>query len=212
MQAVPGRGLWRWAHGVPDLWVAWQVVQEARGKQVCPECKSKGRHRHISWVLKELKLKPAQKSKALLIGGSAAELQMVESLEFDFVERMTLDNPSHGRVHLDMANMHLFTMKEFDLIVACHVLEHVRYLNQGLLEAYRALKPGGYAIFCVPRATRNKTQGRTEPVPPGHWWKIGRDWFTYYKNVGFRLRESYGRDCPEAYGVKHDNLVSICMK
>jgi hypothetical protein len=74
------------------------------------------------------------------------------------------------------------------------------------------LRPGGHAVFCVPIPRRPKSIMRGQPDRQGHWWLIGRDWQDCYEAAGFRVRTSSGRSCPKEFGVKPDNLVSVCTR
>lgn len=146
----------------------------------------------------------------LLVGGSQVEAKMLA--EARYVERMTGQNPNHGRVHLDLADMHLFQDGSFDLVMACHVLEHVHRLSKGLEEVYRVLRKGCSAVFCVPIPRRAKTIAFERADRQGHWYSVGRDWPDAYRDTGFEVRESKGTDCPVSYGVRAENIVSVCTR
>jgi SAM-dependent methyltransferase len=146
----------------------------------------------------------------LLVGGSRVEGTLFKKAKY--VERMTGKNPNHGSVHLDLADMHILLNESFDLVFACHVLEHVQKLSAGLKEVHRVLKPGRSAVFCVPIARRKKSKFLGRADRQGHWYAVGRDWSDAYEAAGFSVHESLGSDYPAEYGIKAENKISICTR
>lgn len=192
----------------------WQGPKFTKGpnsEKFCPKCKSRSRHRHIWHALRQYKLAAKIRgAKILLVGGSQVEVNILNGASA--IERMSYVNPNHGHTRLDLADMHPYHKGEFHFVFACHVLEHVQRLSQGLEEVHRVLKPRGSAIFCVPLSRREKSRFRERSDRGGHWWLIGNDWNESYEAAGFTVVTSSGRSCPEAFGVKPDNMVSVCTR
>ena len=67
-----------------------------------------------------------------------------------------------------------FADNSFDLVVALHVLEHVRDLNTTIAEIHRVLRPGGLVFAVCPCVTHIKARMAGEKWqylgPPGHLW------------------------------------------
>lgn len=182
-----------------------------RSEKLCPKCGSRARWRHMKYALAQYKLhRHVRGGNVLLVGGSQVEQNVLGDAAF--VERISLTNPNHARIIADLADLSLFPNKCMDLVWACHVLEHVRELSNAMSEVYRVLRPGRSAVFCVPIPRRDKSKFKDHADRQGHWWAVGRDWPDAYTAAGFKVRESYGTDCPSSLGVKRDNLVSVCTR
>lgn len=191
-------------------WRGPEFTAGPRSEKFCPKCKSRARHRHIRHALAQFKLVgKIHGAEVLCVGASQAEVNIFAGARM--IERISGTNPNHGII-LDLADMHLFRDKQFDFVLACHVLEHVKKLSKGVEEVYRVLKPGGVALFCVPIARRKKSAMRAYADRQGHWWLVGEDWDEVYVSAGFAVAASMGHDCPEALGVKPNNRVTVCTR
>jgi predicted SAM-dependent methyltransferase len=62
----------------------------------------------------------------------------------DFDRRVVAD------VYCDLEDMLPFPGESFDFVYACHILEHIRELQNLKVELYRILKPGGVLACVVP--------------------------------------------------------------
>jgi SAM-dependent methyltransferase len=87
---------------------------------------------------------------------------------------------------------------KFDIVICCHVIEHVDDDESAMREIYRILKPKGFAVLQVPLATdlpktledktlktdieRKKAFGQVD-----HVRLYGLDYFTKLENAGFRV-------------------------
>lgn len=192
-------------------WVGPEFSPGPKSEQFCPKCKSRARHRHIRHALAQYKLlSKIRGAEVLCVGCSQVEVNIFNGAKI--IERISKTNPNHGSVMLDLANLHLFRDSQFDFLLACHVLEHVQKLSKGIEEAYRVLKPGGAAIFCVPISRRKKSIMRAASDRMGHWWLVGDDWDDCYVAAGFSVAASMGHECPASFGVKPNNKISICKR
>ncbi|MDZ7619696.1 MAG: methyltransferase domain-containing protein [Patescibacteria group bacterium] len=59
-----------------------------------------------------------------------------------------LSSPA-AQTHMDISAL-TFPDQAFDVILCCHVLEHVPNDRKAMSELYRVLKPGGWALLQVP--------------------------------------------------------------
>lgn len=87
--------------------------------------------------------------------------------------------------------------ESFDLVVALHVLEHVRDPEETIGEIFRVLRPGGYAFAVCPSVTHFKANRAGESWKylglPGHLWYYSPETLpAFFEKVGFeRLMASH---------------------
>ena len=117
---------------------------------MCPRCLSLERHR-LLWLflIRELRIK----EKKLSILHFAAEPSLRARLQsLPGIRYLAADlSPMQGQAAVDIAALGL-KPESFDLILCCHVLEHIPEDRAALLELFRVLKPGGTAVLQVPLA------------------------------------------------------------
>jgi SAM-dependent methyltransferase len=100
-------------------------------------------------------------------------------------------------VRLDVQQME-FPDQSFDVVICCHVIEHVDDDDKAMREIFRVLKPGGFAILQVPLALNlEKTiEDRTLKTDKerklafgqvDHVRLYGLDYFEKLKKAGFRV-------------------------
>lgn len=80
-----------------------------------------------------------------------------------------------------------------DVVMCCHVLEHIDDDQRGIGQLYRILKPGGFAIIVVPqRHGLAQTKRITEATFDGygHKWLYGDDFPKRVQHTGFTLISS----------------------
>jgi SAM-dependent methyltransferase len=103
----------------------------------------------------------------------------------------------YNSVYLDVQKMDLKD-NEFDVVICCHVLEHVDNDQQAMREIYRVLKPGGFAVLQVPFATdlnrtledKTLTSDKQRKLAFGqkdHVRLYGLDYLDRLKSAGFRM-------------------------
>lgn len=120
----------------------------------CPHCGSTDRDRHLWLYLQAAGLLP------LLAGASVLHLAPEVPLEARIAaagparyERGDLQPVRAGHIRLD-AHALPFDDESFDLVIANHLLEHVRDPSQVLGEFRRCLRPGGVLVAQTPYAPR----------------------------------------------------------
>jgi len=117
----------------------------------CPVCKSFDRERLLYLYLLN-KTDIFSKSQALL--HVAPEPRLSDVLRGQStIDYLTADIRSAGvMIKMDITDIQYRDCR-FDSIICNHVLEHIVDDRQAILELYRVLKPGGWAILQVPLST-----------------------------------------------------------
>lgn len=220
---VCGHRVWRFmpyrqgGSGVAPLMYALAVVGSNVDHFECPRCGSHDRERHLLMYLR------ASGMLAKLSGWSILHFAPEKHLSRYIADqrpvwhlRCDLYPTSKDIERVDMTNMP-FAADTFDLLVANHVLEHVKALDHALAEIHRVLKPGGYAIVQTPYSPLlHKTwedvgidtpQARLQAFgQEDHVRLFGRDVFQKVCAFGFIPRICNHKDLladhdPDAYGV-----------
>lgn len=121
-----------------------------------------------------------------------------------------------------------FPDADFDVVMANHLLEHVKDDLQVMKECFRVLKPGGWAIFQVPIDYSNEeTQEDPSVTDPAErerlYWQrdhlrlYGRDYPDRLAAAGFEVREhdylaELGEQASERYALMKGEKVYFCQK
>jgi SAM-dependent methyltransferase len=105
---------------------------------------------------------------------------------------------SNTDLTLDISDMKSVSASEYDLIIACDVLEHVSHDIKAMQEIYRILSPGGFAILTVPQKDNLEEtfEDPTAVTPeererlfglPEHLRIYGNDFTKLLESVGFKV-------------------------
>ncbi len=135
---------WRGKHFLSDVW---------HKHSNCPKCRSGVRHRLLVAALTYL---DAFSFDAVVRGKRvlhfAPEPIMQARLKALAASYVTADylNPRRD-LQLDISNMNVIGDGQFDLLIACDVLEHVEDDDAAMREIFRVLSPNGCAILTVPQ-------------------------------------------------------------
>ncbi len=165
----------------------------------CPNCLSVDRSRLLYLFFKMrtdvykkktaiLHISPNKEIAGVLKGDTIT--QTVGSIEPEMYQEF-------NAIYLDVQKMD-FPDNTFDVVICCHVIEHVDYDDQAMREIYRVLKPGGFAILQVPLALNlEKTiEDKTLKTDKERKLKFGQvdhvrlyglDYLAKLKNAGFRV-------------------------
>lgn len=166
----------------------------------CPNCGSVDRARllalffkHRTTVLNQktdiMHVSP-NKSIARFLNEASTVNQTVGSIEPEqFLE--------FNSIYLDIQNINL-PDNQFDVVICCHIIEHVDNDEIAMSELYRILKPGGFGIFQVPialdleKTLEDKTlkTDKERKIAHGqvdHVRLYGLDYFEKLKKAGFRV-------------------------
>lgn len=92
-----------------------------------------------------------------------------------------------------------FKDESFDIVVCCHVLEHVHDDRRAIKELHRVLRPGGVAYIQVPYDARSHTDEDPSVIDPrerarrfgqfDHVRMYGRDFVGRLREAGFQVDE-----------------------
>ena len=160
----------------------------------CPGCDSRPRHRLLKlWIEREMELGAGAR-----VLHFAPEPFAREWFETRGAEYVTADLSEPADLRLDMMAMDL-PDASFDMILACHVLEHVEDDRAAMAEMFRVLRPGGRAVLMVPMIEgwdeTCEVQGLDEEGrrlcygDPLHRRFYGRDFRDRLRAAGFDLAE-----------------------
>jgi SAM-dependent methyltransferase len=151
---------------------------ETLGNYVCPGCGSHARHRGLAIFLRQYL---AARSAAVRTLHFAPERGIAAALGANpNVSYVTLDMAPHAvSVRADIGAMP-FRDGTFELIICCHVIEHLPSDARALAEMARVLAPGGQALVMVPMLAEWDTSptlefGAPQPRLSDHWRLYGRD-------------------------------------
>jgi len=119
-----------------------------RKNAMCPRCQSMERHR-LLWLF--------FKNRTNLFHDKLRVLHVAPEYFFqkNFRSMANLDyisadlNSPYAMICMDVTNI-LYEDNHFDVILCSHVLEHVIDDKKAMMEFFRVLKPGGWAILQVP--------------------------------------------------------------
>jgi len=151
---------------------------ETLGNYVCPRCGSHARHRGLAIFLRNYLATRDRTVKVLHFAperGIAASLATHPKLTY-----VTLDMAPHAvSVRGDIGAIP-FRDGAFELIICCHVLEHLPGDAPALAEIARVLAPGGQAVIMVPMLSGWESQatlefGAPQPRLSDHWRLYGND-------------------------------------
>jgi ubiquinone/menaquinone biosynthesis C-methylase UbiE len=116
----------------------------------------------------------------------------------------------------------------FDVIICCHVLEHVPDDRKAMSELYRVLKPGGWAILQVPISlSLEKTYEDPTVATPkererafgqcDHFRIYGRDYIDRLESAGFsvdvyNITKEFGESFVNKHSLIKNEDIYICSK
>lgn len=141
---------WRGRHFRSDCW---------HKHATCPLCHSGVRHRLLVAAITDLEPFSIDKiARGKRVLHFAPERLIQKKLRPQAASYLTADllNPRRDLM-LDISAMRSIGDSQFDLLLACDVLEHVAEDRLAISEIFRVLAPGGYAILTVPQQDHLQT-------------------------------------------------------
>ena len=191
----------------------------------CPACESLERHRFLSLFLAEKHFISIETSNMLHV---ATESCLRDRFRMDFGKRYhTMNYLSEADVSGDLCFMP-FKTQSMNIIMANHVLEHVKDDISAISEMYRVLRSGGTALLQIPQdRTLSVTQEAPESATPqdllrlfgqdDHVRMYGNDFRDRLESVGFVVQEHVCKyiipaDRFETYGLCSDETVWEAVK
>jgi len=197
-----------------------------RPNALCPACGSLERHR-LLWLYLQNQTNLFSKNLKVLHFAPEVVLQkLLGSLSnLDYVSA-DLDSPL-AKVRMDITRIP-FEDGAVDVILCCHVLEHVSEDKKAMRELFRILKPGGWAIIQSPvDLNRENTYEDTRIVLPeererlfgqkDHLRVYGRDYKDRLLKAGFTVTvdgyvKGLGTALVQSYGLMEDEDIFFCTK
>ncbi len=197
-----------------------------RDNALCPGSLSLERHR-LLWLFlkKETDFFSAQK-KFLHVAPEQCYLKPFRSSKN--LEYITADIVSPlADVKMDLHDIP-FGDNEFDVLMANHVMEHVKDDHRCMSEIYRVLKPAGFAIMQVPIDYNNPNTEEdpniTDPAERERlYWQrdhvrlYGLDYAEKLRSVGFEVDEipyakKLGEEAIKRYALPAEEIIYFCRK
>ncbi len=197
-----------------------------RPNVMCPGCTSVERHRLLALYL-ENRTNIFQRQLRIL--HFAPEYMFQKRLSvLPNLDYISADLRSqYAQFKIDITDIP-YSNDSFDVILCCHVLEHVDDDKKAMLELFRVLKPGGWAILQVPLdPSLDKTYEDPNIVSPedrarhfgqsNHLRLYGRDYKDRLKEAGFTVKvDSYVRKLDpamiEEYRLDRTEDIYYCTK
>ncbi|MGH7907535.1 MAG: methyltransferase domain-containing protein [Candidatus Binataceae bacterium] len=156
---------------------------------VCPRCESQPRHRGLIALLRrEIPLLRA--NSRVLHFAPEPSLAEVFAARSDLIHITTDLRMRRVSIRADAMRMP-FRSGVFALVVASHVLEHIRDDSAALAEISRVMEHGGKALILAPmlrswRETPTLEFGAPNPANDDHWRIYGSDFARRIKAAGLR--------------------------
>jgi SAM-dependent methyltransferase len=166
----------------------------------CPNCLSVDRSR-LLYLFFQLRTKAFHERTKILhispnyeIAGFLASHKTIEHITGALEpERFT----QFDAVKIDVQKIN-FGDNTFDIVICCHVIEHVADDRAAMREIYRVLKPKGFAVLQVPLAIdmdktiedKSATTDKLRKIAHGqndHVRLYGLDYFDKLRDAGFRV-------------------------
>jgi SAM-dependent methyltransferase len=145
---------------------------------VCPRCGSHARHRGLAIFLRQML---AARTAPATVLHFAPERGIASTLASNpKIFYVTMDMAPHAvSARADICSLP-FRDCVFDVIICCHVLEHLPADAPALNEIARTLKPGAQALVMVPMLAGWESKptlefGAPQPRLSDHWRLYGRD-------------------------------------
>jgi len=168
-----------------------------RPNAICPRCGSAERHRLLWLYLKNKtnffkdNLKVLHFAPQYILQKKIKSMPNIDYLSADLYSPLAM-------VKMDITNIQ-YKDGSFDVILCCHVLEHIMNDRKAMRELFRVLKPGGWAIIQSPVDLKlDETFEDPNVVLPedrehifgnkGHVRIYGRDYKDRLSQVGFNVK------------------------
>lgn len=159
-----------------------------RPHAMCPNCSALERHR-VLWLALE-KLSKTKDFERLSLLHFAPEPELEGLFRRSFGTYATADLYAEGVDHqVDLRDLP-FANASFDVVIASHVLEHIKEDDKALKEIRRILRPSGFAVLQVP-IVGDITVEYPEPNPLewGHVRAPGEDYLNRYLEFFSRVEK-----------------------
>lgn len=180
----------------------------------CPSCQSQPRHRSFYFYFK--KVLP-QNTHVKLLHFAPEEFLTRFLKTYQNIEYLSVDINEEIAMQKEDITSLTFDDLTFDIILCSHVLEHIEDDQRAMMELYRVLKKGGFAILDVPMDINREHTYEDRRITSyeerakafwqyNHVRLYGRDFPDKLRSVGFEVTAdhfnlSLGRSKMKYYGL-----------
>jgi SAM-dependent methyltransferase len=202
-----------------------QVFGAGERNKGCPICGSTDKERLLYLYLKNL-FKTLNKNTRVL--HVAPEEPIKKILKENYLINYTAGDYFASGYNYSSDVMHLnieqtdFLNDSFDIVICCHVLEHVNDDNKAINEIHRILSNNGIAILQVPISllldnTLEIKEFRSENLnnilygQEDHLRLYGKDYFTKIKNAGFEVIQEQIKNANN-FGIESNEFIIVARK
>jgi SAM-dependent methyltransferase len=160
--------------------------------EICLRCGSNRRTRTLTALLAQHVNLTKPELTIIEVGPSSSTRRFFE--RYPNLRYLTVDRFKEADIHSDVTDIQL-SSDSIDVIICCHVLEHIENYKQGMAELFRILKPGWPGLIAVPQTPGLKLSRRCAVTPfegYGHVWEFGDDFADQLIEIGFQVSTVYG--------------------
>ena len=161
--------------------------------EICLKCGSNRRTRMLIALLAQHVNLTGPKLTVVEVGPSSSTWRYFA--QYPNLQYLTVDCFKEADIKSDITDINLLS-NSVDVIICCHVLEHVENYHQAMTELYRILKPGQHGIIAVPQTPGLRVSRRTTTAATfqgyGHIWEFGDDFSDQLARAGFQVATVYG--------------------
>lgn len=192
----------------------------------CPRCNSLERHRLLWLYLRDRTNFFRDRLKVLDVAPMDFFQQRCKYLpNLDYIS-VDISSPI-AMIKMDITNINL-PNDYFDCIICCHVLEHVPDDKKAIMELFRVLKPGGWAILQSPvDPNLDETFENPNIISPEERERVfgqsdhvriyGQDYKARLERAGFIVKlDNYVKELEDniikKYGLIKDEVIYFCIK
>jgi SAM-dependent methyltransferase len=192
----------------------------------CPRCNAKARHRRVWLYLKEHSNLLSEPMRVLDVAPWRSLSLCYQKLNNVHFVGLDLEPCGPHVTLVGNATSMPIAPASFDAVICIHVLEHIQDDRRAIIELFRALRPGGWAVISVPiRLDRATFEDPSITDPEERKIAFGeRDHVRYYgadftdrlESAGFTVRLDLGSDVPidarVRYGLRESEHIFHCNK
>jgi hypothetical protein len=181
---------------IPNAMITLNVIGSDVENFLCPRCESHDRERHLFMYFDTKNVWEKITNRGIL--HFAPERHLSKRIDLCYPEKYIKADlfPNNESIEThDITNLS-FANESFDVVIANHVLEHVKSDMAAMSEIIRVLKPGGLAILQTPYSETLSTSVEDPAIisdkekleaygQEDHVRLYGRDFFDKLKHAGF---------------------------
>ena len=194
------------------------VITGVRLNAKCPCCAAEERHRLLWLTIRELSSRFNFDKMHMLHVGPEKQFRDRFPKKFGAYSSAALEGKGVDH-NVDLCDLP-FSERSFDIVIAAHVLEHIREDRMALANIHRVLRPGGFAILQVPVfGPQTVEYPAPNPLEWDHVRAPGEDYFDRYEEIFSSVEKFRSSDFDQRYqpfvfgaspGLKNEDIVPVC--